>query len=138
MREGVSRVSLRKVARAFSTFTQAVFWVRMAPTITSNGVLAGHQFIGPRADAIVRKYSRSVSDGGMSIRARAARTAPDWGMDTGTRCGIAGKRAPLGTIRGQGAVVKTRCGGIATMPWLSGGSRSYWHFQFGSQRATRG
>jgi hypothetical protein len=32
---------------ARSTFTQAVLCVRIAPTITSNGVLAGHHLMGP-------------------------------------------------------------------------------------------
>ncbi len=32
---------------AFSTFPQLVFWVRMAPTITSNRLRPGHQPCGP-------------------------------------------------------------------------------------------
>ena len=34
---------------AFSTLPQLVFWVRMAPTITSNRVCAGHQYCGPNS-----------------------------------------------------------------------------------------
>ncbi len=33
---------------AFSTFVQAVFWVRIAPTITSKGASAGHQWRSPK------------------------------------------------------------------------------------------
>ena len=32
---------------ARSTFPQLVFWVRIAPMQTSNGVSAGHQWQGP-------------------------------------------------------------------------------------------
>jgi hypothetical protein len=32
---------------ARSTFVQDVFWVKMAPTMTSNRVLPGHQCWGP-------------------------------------------------------------------------------------------
>ena len=39
---------------ARSTFFQLVFWVRTAPTITSNGLSPGHQPWGPR-----RSYIRS-------------------------------------------------------------------------------
>ena len=49
MAEGVSICAERRLAIARSTFAHEVFWVRMAPTITSNGVFAGHQCIGPRA-----------------------------------------------------------------------------------------
>jgi len=33
---------------AVSTFRQAVFWVRMAPTITSKGESPGHQWRLPK------------------------------------------------------------------------------------------
>jgi hypothetical protein len=47
MRRG-SRSSARlRLSMAFSTFVQAVFWVRTAPTTTSKGESAGHHFRGP-------------------------------------------------------------------------------------------
>ena len=36
-----------RLAIAFSTLPQLVFWVRIAPTHTSKGVSAGHQWSGP-------------------------------------------------------------------------------------------
>ena len=42
--DGESSRSRRKLAIARSTLVQVVFWVRIAPTITSNGLFAGHQF----------------------------------------------------------------------------------------------
>ncbi len=50
--EGVSNRAERRLAIARSTFPHAVLCVRIAPTITSNGVCAGHQRIGPSAPAI--------------------------------------------------------------------------------------
>ncbi len=37
----------RRRATAFSTCVHVVFWVRIAPTITSKGESAGHQCWGP-------------------------------------------------------------------------------------------
>ena len=45
---GVRRDRFLRFLMARSTFVQAVFWVRMAPTMTSNRVLAGHQPCGPK------------------------------------------------------------------------------------------
>lgn len=44
----------RSEARAFSTLDHDVFWVRIAPTQTSNGVFAGHQPACPRARRSLR------------------------------------------------------------------------------------
>jgi hypothetical protein len=44
------------------TFAQLVFWVRIAPTITSNGVSPGHQCCGPQA-AKRRRYISGRGDG---------------------------------------------------------------------------
>ncbi len=37
-----------RLAMAFSTLVQFVFWVSIAPVIISNGVSPGHQFCGPK------------------------------------------------------------------------------------------
>ena len=42
-----SKPTAFRFAMAFSTFCQLVFWVRMAPTMISNVVSAGHQVLGP-------------------------------------------------------------------------------------------
>ena len=51
-------------ASARSTFVQAVFWVRIAPTITSKGVLAGHHSCGPKPAAIATALARMPADAG--------------------------------------------------------------------------
>lgn len=40
---GVKTRACRRLATARATLVQAVFWVRMAPTITSKRVRPGHQ-----------------------------------------------------------------------------------------------
>jgi hypothetical protein len=59
MAEGVSICADRRLAMARSTFPHEVFWVRIAPTMTSKGVLAGHQRIGPRFSDMAVKYRMS-------------------------------------------------------------------------------
>ncbi|HEX7896178.1 MAG TPA: hypothetical protein VF950_00255 [Planctomycetota bacterium] len=46
-RSGSRSFSRLRLAMAFSTLVQAVFWVRTAPTTTSKGESAGHHFRGP-------------------------------------------------------------------------------------------
>ena len=45
----LSTPASRRFAKARSTFVHEVFWVRIAPAITSKGVSAGHQCCGPQA-----------------------------------------------------------------------------------------
>src|SRR5579862_1957139 len=52
-----SRPAVRRFPIACSTFLHEVFCVRMAPTITSNGVRPGHQCCGPNAVNRELKYS---------------------------------------------------------------------------------
>src|SRR5271165_1765090 len=57
----------RKLARARSTFVHEVFWVRMAPTMTSNGVSAGHQCWRPQARASLRYIVRTAASGVVAV-----------------------------------------------------------------------
>src|SRR3989304_6260723 len=52
---GSSIRASRRALMALTTFGQAVFWVSTAPTMTSNGVSAGHHPCGPYA-AWSRRY----------------------------------------------------------------------------------
>src|SRR6185437_7174519 len=60
----------RRFEMACSTFFHDVFWVRIAPTITSKAEFPGHQCCGPSTVKRELKYS---SSGGRSSAPRAAK-----------------------------------------------------------------
>src|ERR1700720_2460544 len=59
MATGVSSSAPRSLASAVSTFDHDVLCVKIAPTITSKGVSAGHQCCGPSVVKRLLKYSSS-------------------------------------------------------------------------------
>src|SRR5437870_2604829 len=118
MARGVSIRSRRRLAMARSTFIQAVFWVRIAPTITSNGVFAGHQCIGPSAAVSVSKNCGNSSWGLTAPGGTCAGTPKPatCGAD-GTVVLMQGNRKcfPWLTIAGPFGQVKAGCGGMPTL-----------------------
>src|SRR5271165_4079522 len=59
----LSLLAARRLAIARSTFVHEVFCVRIAPTMTSNGVSAGHQCCRPQARASLRYIARTAASG---------------------------------------------------------------------------
>jgi hypothetical protein len=109
MRDGVRRRARLRLASAFSTLVQEVFWVRIAPTITSNGVFAGHQPMGPRAAERVWKYSRNVED--VVWLLPAVRVVLGGRLAKGVALTMINRpKSVQGTIAGEATVVKAGCG----------------------------
>src|SRR5215469_1351694 len=63
MADGVSAFAARRLPSARSTLFHEVFWPRMAPTITSKALSAGHQCCGPHALASLRYMARIMASG---------------------------------------------------------------------------